>query len=96
MYLDIPFRGNSEMMYLILSACAMMLSGNGKCWMIVSRWDRKCVKIVGNPKILERMVLIIDETKNIGARVKGLVRPRPPEMMLRDAICSACSGRESM
>ena len=45
MYLDIPFRGNSEMMYLILSACAMMFSGNGKCWMIVSRWDRKCVKI---------------------------------------------------
>jgi len=52
------------------------------------------VKIVGNSKELEWLVLIIDEIKNIGAGVNGLVRPRLPDMMLRDAICSACSGRE--
>ena len=38
-------------------------------------------------------MLIIDETKNIGARVKGLVRPRPPKMMLRckNAAVKQCS-----
>ena len=53
------------------------------------------LNVVGNPKELDRMVLIMDNTKNIGARMKGLVRPRPPDMMLREAICIACSGSVS-
>ena len=53
------------------------------------------LNVVGNPMELDRIVLIMDDTKNIGARMKGLVRPRPPDMMLREAICIACSGRLS-
>ena len=54
------------------------------------------LKVLGKPYMLARIVLIIDITKKIGARMEGSRIPSPPEERFSDAIDQAYCGKESM